>query len=180
MVWVCGFESCQQENRQTSVYSFLNKCQRCERTPASFCCPHCGYINYLDGNQDGTHPAKKPPKPLPPPPPPPPPAPNVDHEANAELEHMRRKRALEREIVEEKLKSELGRIKRPPEPKDECALQRDEIMTELDAFMREWTGAEDAVDAWKAKVNKDFKNDPDKMKRRIEILDFWLEKRGMK
>ena len=168
MIWCCG--SCGQENRRTSLYSFLNKCQRCDKVPTSVRCPHCGFTNFLDGNQDGTHPARKPQ---------PPPPPKVDPGASAERDHNARKRALERELVEERLKAELADIKTKSTPKGADALQR-EIMAELDQFMQKWSGAEDAVDAWKAKVSVTFRDNPEKLRRRLDILDFWLEQKGMK
>src|ERR1041385_8201165 len=56
MEWRCGY--CNEENRATRLYSFLNKCQKCKRSPKAVVCPHCQKINFLDKERVGTHPAR--------------------------------------------------------------------------------------------------------------------------
>jgi len=55
MEWQCGY--CKYENRRTTLYSFLYKCQKCDKEPKTFLCPHCGASTSLDADDDTTHPA---------------------------------------------------------------------------------------------------------------------------
>jgi hypothetical protein len=61
MVWCCAY--CGAENTKTRLYSFLNKCEHCKRSPKSYACPQCASINYLDEDSDGTMPARSTAKP---------------------------------------------------------------------------------------------------------------------
>lgn len=46
--WRCG--RCGFENHRTNLYSFLNKCQKCEEAPTSLVCPRCDRpITLVDG-----------------------------------------------------------------------------------------------------------------------------------
>ena len=54
--WRCAY--CKHNNESTKIYSFLNKCQNCKRSPKSVMCPNCKEVNFLDKDRDGSHPAK--------------------------------------------------------------------------------------------------------------------------
>jgi hypothetical protein len=56
IAWKCGH--CDAENLQTKIYSFLNKCRRCKRSPKSFVCPHCNGYVFLDLSNDSSNPAR--------------------------------------------------------------------------------------------------------------------------
>lgn len=102
MVWCCSH--CNRENIRTKLYSFLHKCQQCKRAPKSFACPHCENLNFLDKDEEGSHPARgvgAPPAPLV----------KVDSRIEKRRAHDEQKEALEQEIVIARLDAELAAVK---------------------------------------------------------------------
>jgi hypothetical protein len=55
MPWKCGH--CDKEHVTVKTYSFVNRCELCQRAPKAFLCPHCDIPNFFDKHQVATHPA---------------------------------------------------------------------------------------------------------------------------
>jgi hypothetical protein len=106
MEWVCGH--CNEHNHFTKYYSFLNKCRRCKRSPKSYVCPHCGAVNYLDKDEESSHPARQIDQTVPVPVPVP-----TRQELRVEKQqaHEERKEDLVNEIEVARLNAELVRLK---------------------------------------------------------------------
>ena len=54
--WVCAH--CKYHNYNTTVYSFLNRCESCEAVPSGYECPRCFKVFALDDVKADAHPAR--------------------------------------------------------------------------------------------------------------------------
>src|ERR1017187_1359788 len=57
--WICGYCDTTNNNSRNAP-PFLRACKTCKREPKAYVCPHCEQLNFLDGDEDGKHPAKVP------------------------------------------------------------------------------------------------------------------------
>jgi len=164
--WRCSH--CHGENRRTTLYSFLNRCQHCKRPPKSYACPQCGKLNFLDKANDGTHPARR----LEPPAVPP----GVEEEQERKRRaHGHRKEDLEQEIVEAKLNAELERLKAASElsRKRSPAEKLEKSFAEHDGHVlaaHRIARREQALNAER------YADDPEFRKRADESVAAWLER----
>jgi phage FluMu protein Com len=165
MEWRCGH--CNETNRRTKFYSFLNKCQECKRPPKSFICPHCGEVNFLDKDESASHPAVM--TSVPPPPPP---------ETKAEIRaRIREKRDEQKETMGHKitmagLNAELVRLEASTE-----FLKKKSKMEELEKDWSEFKAHRMGVDEIEERVErmleKTYPNDPDKREKEMLTLKAW-------
>lgn len=169
MEWSCGY--CNYENRRTTLYSFLHKCQKCDREPKSCVCPGCSKFIFLDEDNDATHPASKaqsisraaPPE---------------DLRAKKRKEHSERKEALEQELEITKLAIKLAQIKALVEaPKEETVKSRMKrlLKEKLDQRM----GAFDAARECQKEAAEEFKDDPERLKDAEDGIQEFLDERSL-
>ena len=165
MKWRCGY--CDHENHRTEVYSFLDKCQACDREPKAFVCPNCGETNFLDADKDGAQPARKlveRPKP----------APQEDPKAKKRREHESRKEELEREIELAKLTSALAQAKAAGETKKDPTVQ-ERMKEEIRRYLERFMGSHMAAKELWAEFAERFKGDPETMEMVNEAIQRYLE-----
>jgi hypothetical protein len=165
MEWLC--DTCNHANTATRIYSFLNKCKNCKRSPRSFVCPHCGKLNFLDKARDGSHPASSVLVPIP--------AQTRDEIRRQKLEERAdAKEELEHDIVLERLNGELAALKaardshKPVRPLDKL---------EADFAERKAHGiGVYQIAAREYELNKTlYKNNPDLLEQADSLVKEWVE-----
>jgi hypothetical protein len=121
MKWYCGF--CDFSNRRTGLFSFLNKCQECGKSPKAYLCPHCQEMNFLDKDMDASNPArlfiearKGPPKES---------MPQESARAKKRREHSEQIEDIKQEIEKEEHLAKLAQVRAPVDPnKDKTPRER--------------------------------------------------------
>lgn len=163
--WTCGY--CAHTNVGTRIYSFLNKCKECKRSPKSYVCPHCGKLVYLDTDEDGSHPASKTSVPIPP--------------ETREQIRLRRREAhedtaeqLNQGIVIAKLNSELARW--------QAKIEASKPKSRVDQLEREFAnrkattmGVYEIADREYALNASLYKNNPNRKEQADAVVRVWLE-----
>lgn len=168
MPWRCSH--CDHDNTKTKIYSFLNKCRECKRSPKSYVCPHCGSINFLDRDMNAAHPARKMPAYVVPEPPP-------DEEEEKQRQHDNRKQDLEREIEITRLNARLAQLKTSAEFKDVTAREAlQKSFSEHDAHMM---GTYIIEKEQRAKNAEQYKDEPELLSKANESLSLWVENQTM-
>ena len=161
MNWQCGF--CCHNNYLTETYSFLNRCQKCEKEPRSFLCPHCEMGNFFDSDKDLSHPAHKIVERVKP-------VHREDPEVLKHRDHEVQMKELEREIEKQKKLVELAKIKSSLEPKREKT-EHDKWVEYLVTEALKTLGLEAASpDARKILMEK-FKDQPEVLGKIAETLN---------
>jgi hypothetical protein len=159
--WVCGYNGC--TNKRAYDFPFIHRCQHCEAEPKAYKCHHCGDLIFLAKDEQKFNYAtclgfweNM--------------MPQVDEHAVQMSEQEKAiqiaKLKVERAKLDVNLKSYSETLD-PPKPKMRSA---DE---DLEAFMRDLLGDEDAARKWEAKIREEFKGDPGEMERRLLALRKW-------
>ncbi|MFA6287469.1 MAG: hypothetical protein WC661_08795 [Opitutaceae bacterium] len=171
MAWRCGY--CSYENRRTTIYSFLNKCQKCDRAPKSYVCPYCERTSILDGDGDRTRPAcrivarpeKKKVE-----------APKEDPRMQRKKNFEERKEALEQEIEITTLTTKLAQAKEPiSTPKKDTVMMK--IEKDLSEYFERYMGGYLTAKEFRVKIAERYKDDADLLERANEVVNGWLESR---
>jgi ribosomal protein L37E len=165
MKWHCA--NCGFDNQRTELYSFLNKCQKCESVPSAVVCPHCSTMMFFTDERDAQFAArqvveeKKPPQ-------------KVDPSQREARAHSREKLRLDREIELAELKGKLARARRAAEPK--AAPTEDEKMdTEIRAYVARIMGQHKAISRAQEQAAIDYKDDEDGLQKVMMALEQWRE-----
>lgn len=175
--WRCG--SCGHENRRTSIYSFVNKCQMCGNEPPSYVCPHddCREVNHFGKDHDAG-PAARPffenkakrlsQKKAPSPPPP------ETLETKSEREHAAQKRALVHEEELEIIRSRLRKLRLEGEkPQEETG--RDRMKKRIRAYLDHFLDGRLAAKDVEAEAEKELKDSPELLRDAKEAIRSFLE-----
>jgi len=197
MEWTCGY--CRFDNKRTALYSFLYKCQKCDREAKSFLCPHCSKVCFLDGDNDRANPARrcartKPkkatpvpevaPAPLPNLPVPIPPEPKMEHyfepkedpRVERKRAHEDRKERLFQEIEIAELTARLEAIRSPRAEKEEDAM-KSRLEKELNEYVGRLIGGYVTAREFKNKIAERYKDDPEILHKANDVVAKWLEER---
>jgi len=164
MPWRCPH--CNEANTKTRLYSFLNKCRTCKRSPFSYVCPHCEKVNLLDVDGAGYSAV----------------ALREATVGETHEEQLNRKR-VERQIAKEEIESEiemtalsakLTRLKASAEFKKARSKQEEleESFSEHDAHVM---GAYMLVKEQRRKNEERFKDDAELLEMANMSLEKWLE-----
>ena len=178
MEWRCAH--CGHENWATKYYSFLNKCQNCKRPPKSVACPHCGKLNFLDRDGDGSHPAVRifvpvPQSPLVPPVPPIIPPTTAQVRAVKRENHADRKEAIQQEIEIAKLNADLVRCKESAEFREELKRMA-KLIKNFSEHEADVMGVKMVVKKKRSEYAETFKDDPEGLQDANDSLGMWAEK----
>jgi len=176
MEWRCAH--CGHENLSTRIYSFLNKCQQCKRSPKSVACPQpgCGKLNFLDKDKDGSHPAVKNSAPAIPPL-----SPEqlqaqerTKHRVKKSEDHTDRREDISREIEIARLDAELSKWKASAESfKKKSPL--DQLKSDFEQRKMHAMGVHE-IAANEYALNKEtFKDDPEKQEQADTVVKNWAE-----
>jgi hypothetical protein len=165
MAWRCSY--CNRENTRTKLYSFLHKCQQCKRSPKSFACPHCESLNFLDKDDNGSHPARSTAAPCSP-------TLKVDPRAEKRRAHDEQKEALEQAIVIARLDAELTAVKASTEiGKETSAPERlEKSYSDHDAHV---LAAHRIAKRERESNAKKYKDDPEFREMADQSVQCWLE-----
>lgn len=167
--WTCGH--CDFENILTWKFSFLYKCARCKRPPASYSCPHCGKTNLL--GQEGTEsnqarlvcakvPVEKTPVPA-----------ESDGETKERL-HQQRKTDIEREIEIAHLTAKLDQLRASSEFKKEVTLE-ERLRKDFSEHDANVMGIH-RIAREQIKLNAErYADDPEERERADESVRAWVE-----
>jgi hypothetical protein len=167
--WICGSKGCRNDN--IDDFPFIYKCEHCGDYPKAYQCHHCGKLIYFtkdeqkDGYAECANDALKPRR-----------VKQRDGHQETIIDKREGLELKEFEIQDTKKEIELKRLKRdlnPQKPK----LKRLEIKTaeqELEEFMKQRLGREDAADAWRAKIKEKHKDDPAECERQLALVDKWV------
>jgi hypothetical protein len=169
MPWVCPY--CDFENRRGKLFSFLGKCQSCDREPPTVACPQCDEPNFLDGEEDQSRVAKS--------------ARTVERQKEKAAAksadpldtlrraHATKKTQLEQKIELAKLTAELNAIKAPPPDPHKDA--REKLRANLEQFDAQFLAAHAVAKEYKTKNEERYKDDPDLLSMANDLVDRWLE-----
>jgi hypothetical protein len=157
MDWACGY--CGYANRRTSLYSIFYKCQKCDREPKSYVCPHCEKITALDVDDDHSHPARyapktakasKPEKRDPP----------EDSRLQRRREHEEKIEELEQKIERTELEKKLAALEKPSED-DPALAAREKMRRRIKARLGQVIDMRLAIKECRTELAAEFKDDPE-------------------
>jgi hypothetical protein len=167
--WKCGNSKCQKDNERVDDFPFVKCCEHCGVEQKAYKCHHCGELIFLGKDKLGTiyatcinlpeikntKPAKK------------------DRSIEKAERQQQEKRDLEHELELTRLKGDLkeAKIKIEPPPKKKTPYE------ELEEYCNSIDGNEDAERKWRAAIDREFKNDPEKRKRKHLTVDQWMRNR---
>lgn len=163
--WRCSY--CSHENRETRLYSFLNKCRNCKRPPSAFVCPHCDQVHFLDESESDSHPAialeRLPTAESP-----------EETSKRKRLEHSARKEELNAEIEITELNVKLAKLKTGEEFKSAKTAREklEQSFSEHDAHVM---GVHMLAKEQRKNNSERFKDDPEMLERANDSLDAWIE-----
>ncbi len=165
MRWRCAH--CGFDNQRTELYSFLNKCQKCETAPTAVVCPHCEALIFLTDEKDSQFSARKFAEQKKP-------HPKEDPSQRDSRTHAKEKIRLEREIELAQLKSKLAHAKRRA---DENKEQTDDekMDVEIRAYVARIMGQHKAIGRAKEQAAEDYKDDADGLEKVMMALEQWRE-----
>lgn len=162
--WKCGF--CDQENKETDRFSFLNKCQNCEKEPPAYQCHHCDSPVFLDHEREVRNIAVKLGEKV---------VVNRDAEAQAvKASRLERKEELEFEIQIASLNKQLAELKAVSQPvKSKMDSLRDDVDERIDRIF----GTEKLAQEKLKEVESDpyFANNPERLGRFKQIVEHWRD-----
>lgn len=165
--WKCGYCSEEQQTRSSAWWGLLGHCLKCKSEAKAFICPHCQKVNYLDLDQDGSHPASislnsAPEGVLPA---------TLDLKRQA---HLERKTELEHEIEITQLAAQLEALKASPIFKKEVA-KKESIVERFSSFETHTMGVHMFAKQKRDEYEERFKDDSDLLEQANESLQAFVE-----
>jgi uncharacterized Zn finger protein (UPF0148 family) len=165
MEWRCGYCDC--ENRRTTLYSVLYKCQSCDRAPSAVICPYCEQTVALTERSDLSRPARYAPKKA---------KESVQENPSAQKqrEHNEKKKELEQKIEIAHLEARLNEVHKPAED-DSAASAREKVRKRIKALVGQHLDVRLAIKECRAELAAECKDDPELLADLDEALTWVYE-----